>query len=494
MRILNFSLRKSRMGICCSVVGLIVLALFLFQCGNISTSSLLFAQNNNNSNNNNSDNNDNNDDEDNEDDEDLQDDLRRMRWGYRQAVGGFLIDAEQAFRQATQEEISFLSDSIRSKLEAIPVELDQPCESRKISLRRLNDVLIKSAQSEAPLPDSVRYLGGLTGIDYIVAVPEENDIYLVGPAEGWTVDNTGTVVGKESGSPVLLLEDLLTVFRSWNTETPELISCSIDPTQEAVIRMNELQPIADISFMEQANKDAMGLMEIRFSGIPAGSRMAKVLAAADYRMKQLSLGFDQSSLKQFPSYFSMINGKNKAGYGQRFWISPEYQTIYHDSDQLVWGVADAQVNTLTERAYFSQNGQAKSSAKKDVAAEKWAKNMSNRYAELSKVEPIFAEAKNCMNIALIVALIYYQNLSAKAHCSLDALTDPDVLALPNDSVPKNVPSDSLVRKSGSRGYVAVTGGILINPWDTVKDNVQTDVKLDNMKNLFVFAGNHFWSN
>lgn len=448
------------------------------------------AQNNNNNNNNNDNDNNNNNNNNNDDDDDDDSDYDRdyYRWGYRSAIGGVKIDAGQVLRTATQQELRGMNAEILAKMEAIPANLDQPSEARKISLRRLNALLASCEESGATLPDSARYLGGMTAIEYVVAVPEENDIYLVGPAEPWTLSDAGAVVGRESGKPVLHLEDLIVAMRASNSETPELISVSIDPTQEAIARMANVGATVDVSnadALQAANVVAMGQMTVNFTGVPADSRMANVLAGADYRMKRVSLGFEEAAIKNFTSYFATVK-RASAAYGQRFWLEPQYATLYRDADSLVWKVSASSVDVLTEREALSADGSRAASKTVDVAAEKFAKNMTKRYAELAKAEPIFAEAKNCMDVALVAALIYAQNLQGKANCDLAAMTGE--LATPSYGAATAVQSDSLVRKT-SRSVVAVTGGVLINPWETVANDVKVDEKLNGF--TVSFAGSNW---
>ena len=52
---------------------------------------------------------------------------------------------------------------------------------------------------------------------YVLVYPEEHDVVLAGPAEGWRVDSLGNVVGAASGQPVLLLDDLMAALRALGT-------------------------------------------------------------------------------------------------------------------------------------------------------------------------------------------------------------------------------------------------------------------------------------
>ena len=69
--------------------------------------------------------------------------------------------------------------------------------------------------------------------------PEERDIVLVGPAEGWALDPRGYFVGAKSGRPMLLLDDLLVALRA-AIQSPSVLSCSINPTPEGIRRVNGL--------------------------------------------------------------------------------------------------------------------------------------------------------------------------------------------------------------------------------------------------------------
>ena len=339
-------------------------------------------------------------------------------------------------------------------------------------------------KNNVQIPDAVRYLGGLTTIDYVVADPDANDIYLVGAAEPWTVAVDGSIVGAQSGKPVFQLEDLMTAMRALTADNHELISCSIDPTKEGLARIASLPNRAN----PEANVAAMGDMDVTFTGIPSDSRMANVLVAADYRLKRVSLGFDEIAVKNFKSYFSMLRGASHA-YAQRFWLQPKYETLYHDSDSLVWKVSESTVNVLTERERFSVNGDREVVKKVDAVAEKFASNMNRRYAEIAKAEPIFAEARNCMDVALVAALIYRENLQSKAGCELNELTGKTLT--PACPAPTSVATDSLARKAGS-GIVSVTGGVLVNPWEALENNVKVDESLDSF--AVDFAGTNWYAN
>ena len=85
---------------------------------------------------------------------------------------------------------------------------------RKVSLRGLEEAIADCTRNHRPLPGEIKYLAGLQRIRYVFVYPEEKDIVLAGPGEGWKVDAQGNVVGLTTGRPVLQLDDLLTALRS----------------------------------------------------------------------------------------------------------------------------------------------------------------------------------------------------------------------------------------------------------------------------------------
>ena len=161
------------------------------------------------------------------------------------------------------------------------------------------------------MPDAIKYLAGLQHIRYIFVYPEQKDIVLVGPGEGWKVDDHGNVVGVTTGRPVMLLDDLLVALRTAKDAAQGGITCSINPTKEGLARMNQLRFRAgsDPTAVGEAREKALGMQQISLHGVPETSHFARVLVAADYRMKRISMALDPSPLRGLPSYLGMFAGQ-----------------------------------------------------------------------------------------------------------------------------------------------------------------------------------------
>jgi len=232
MKVDKISLRRSFKTLLCALI-----VLGFFTC--FASQGMCQRNNNNNNNNNNTNNRNNTNNNNNNNNNDGNYDNDYYRWGYRSAVGGVAIDADRILRSATQQELAASNAELMAQMEAIPADLDKPSAERKISLGRLNDLLVACRENNEQIPDAARYLGGLTSIDYVVADPSQKDVYLVGQAEPWTLSDSGVVVGAKSGKPVIHLEDLLVALRALSENNKDLISCSIDPSAEAIARLAE---------------------------------------------------------------------------------------------------------------------------------------------------------------------------------------------------------------------------------------------------------------
>ena len=151
-------------------------------------------------------------------------------------------------------------------LEKIPADLNPAVEMRKISLRRLEAALEDCAKNNKPIPDALKYLAGLQHIHYVFVYPEQKDIVLVGPGEGWKVDAKGNVVGVATGRPVMLLDDLLVALRTAQAAAQGGITCSIDPTPEGSRGSSRRSAAAIRRLVARDLESALGMQRISVAG------------------------------------------------------------------------------------------------------------------------------------------------------------------------------------------------------------------------------------
>lgn len=389
-------------------------------------------------------------------------------FGFGQSVGGVSIDAEGLLKNATLDQMNKLRLLRETAMQEIPGDLAKPHELRKVSLRRLGEALAQLKAAGQSPTDEMRYLAGLQRVRYVFVYPETHDIVLAGFAEGWKVDSSGNYVGRSTNRPVLLLDDLLSVLRT-AAHGLEVITCSIDPTQEGLDRLRKqsagLSTIGDPGQTARMIEQLMGPQTIRLRGIADTSHFARVLVAADYRMKRLGMGFDPAPVAGLPSYLQMTRPgpRGMQTSAPRWWLVPAYDPVLTDGESLAWELRGASVKCLTEETLFSETGAQAQPGKANPIAQQWAKNFTERYDELSVKDSIFGQLRNCMDLAIVSALIFKENLVTKAGFGWGVWLD--TAALPTDEYlpPKHTDTQVSYAKKGSNWVITASGGVEIQP-------------------------------
>ncbi len=388
------------------------------------------------------------------------------------AVGGVAVDSNGVIKQITVSERNEYLKRLRQDTEQAAGELSLPVELRKISLRGLEAALRDSIENQqGRLPEALKFLAGLQRIQFILIYPEQNDIVLAGPGEGWKVDDQGNIVGLTTAQPVLQLEDLLIAFRTVEAARREGISVSIDPTAEGrrsfeqfISRQSTFNPRV-VDGIEQA----MGPQVVSYTGIPANTHFARVLAAADYRMKRLAMDLDEAPISELPSFLDLLNQRRRTPNNAmpRWWLACNYQPLVRSEDKLVWELRGPGVKALTEDELVQADGTVRGTGQQDPTAKQWADSMTAKYGELAKKEPIFAELRNVMDMCIVAALIEREDLCGLAGgASFPLLTGKQSgVALENWNPLTTLPTQCSVLKIGRNYVITASGGVQIESWE-----------------------------
>jgi hypothetical protein len=403
-------------------------------------------------------------------------------FGRFSAVGGIAIDADGVVRNQTADELGGLREARADALRAISGDLKQASDMRMISLRRLDALLAEHGDLTDDRPDEARFLAGLQRIQYVFVFPELNDIVLAGPAEGWKVNKQGHVVGITTGRPVLMLDDLLVALRSAEAAASGGLTCSIDPTAEGLNRLQAFAqtlstvPAGGPAALERLMEQALGTQNVTIAGVPADSHFARVMFAADYRMKRLAMAIDPPTVRGLPSYIQTVaGGKGVQDIQQRWWLSTNYDALLRSPDSLAWEIRGQGVKCMTEDELLVAGGGRQRTGQANPAAQRWADMMTANYEELSLKEPIFGDLRNVMDLAVVAALITKENLANRAGVSLPYLVDESKSELTEYlPAPRQVPTIAKAVKKGRNFIFSASGGIEIPSWQVVEQVEESD--------------------
>ncbi|MEX2317373.1 MAG: DUF1598 domain-containing protein [Pirellulales bacterium] len=385
------------------------------------------------------------------------------------AVGGVKVDVDGVISHPDAGDFRQLQVAWQQGLEPVPADLNAAADLRFVSLRSLEAEAARALASGKPLPDAVRYLAGLQRVRYVLVYPEQKDIVLAGPAEGWRVNSLGSVVGKASGRPVLLLDDLLVALRVAESANASGISCSIDPTPEGLARMQQLsQEMARNQNMApqvagRQMEQAVGNQKITVTGVPATSHFARVIVAADFRMKRLAMDFEPSPVDGMPSFLDLISSRRAASNNMmpRWWLAPNYDPIRRDDGGLAWELRGQGVKCMHEEQFLAA-GSVQRTGKTDPTAQKWADTFTAKFEELAHEDSAFGELRNVMDLAVVAALVAKERLLERSGLEIPRL-QRDV-PVEEYIAPRAVPSQASFVRAGRTSFISVSGGVQIFPW------------------------------
>ena len=399
-------------------------------------------------------------------------------------VGGVSVDAEGVARDVLATDAARSAELLRQKIQGAGQELKQATNTRHLSLKMLTAALLEAHQNHAPLSEEIAFMGGLTRIEYNLLYPEQNDIVLVGPAEGWKVAQDGTVVGIESELPVINAEDFVMAFAKLNTASPQVISCSIEPTKEGSERLqsvlNKVKIVKGQSpqMFEPAMREAFGPQQVIIQGVEPNSNIARVIFAADYQMKRIGMKLKQSPVNGLPSYVDMLRHANSPSNQSRWWMACNYAPVEKSEDALAWRIQGPGIKVLTEEEVVQSDGTRLGTGEKQPLAAKWADQFTAKIEELSAAEPAIGQLRNIMDLCVVAAIIRTHGLEQLAQCDLSPLNSL-VIEQPQQAAPAPStvdPQCSFVR-AGNSWIVTTSGGVLVDPWSTVQQpTITQDLK------------------
>lgn len=397
--------------------------------------------------------------------------------GFRsQAVGGVHVDAAGIVRSATVAERQERLAMLRREVQKVDGDLAQKTDLRMISLRRLQDAMAAVlAQPGGELEDEFRYLAGLQRIQYVFVYPEENDIVIGGPAESWTVREDATVVGADSGMPVVMLDDLITALRSVDAARRGGITCSIEPTAEGYQRLNallrrvRLRPGSNPQAMEPAIREAFGPQQIKLNGVPEESHFARILVAADYQMKRIAMNLDPSGVDHLPGYLGMARNSIRADNANpRWWMACNYDAVERTADRLAWHISGQGVKTMTETEVVSGAGEVSGTGQADPLAQKWADLMTENFDALAARQSVFGQLRNAMDTAVVATLIVQEDLESASGCDLSVLMGrEDVVHTVSYDAPRAVEAQASFIRGGNGWVVSASGGVDVNAFSVI---------------------------
>jgi hypothetical protein len=348
----------------------------------------------------------------------------------------------------------------------------RPSKMRKVSLTRLEAAAAERLATGQGLPDEMRYLAGLTRIQHVFLYPETGDLVIAGPAEGFAPNIAGRVVGMNTGRAVLELQDLVVAMRAFppgERGTAALV-CSIDPSPEGLQRMQQfLIGIAgrvtpgDAGRIAAGLKENLGLQSVRIEGISARTHFAQVMVEADYRMKLIGIGLEEPPVR-IPSYVSRANPQDVSRNAlQRWYFTPNYECLRVSEDELAVALEGNGVQLVGEHQLVEAAGNRVASGRVDPASQAFTKAFTQKYAELAAKEPVYAQLRNLIDMAIAAAFIQQHDYYGRIGWEMPLFGSEERFPVETYPEPKQVESAVNVVWKGNTLMTPIGGGVQIEP-------------------------------
>lgn len=284
---------------------------------------------------------------------------------------------------------------------------------RLISLPRLERAVQQRELLGLAPTDSMRYLGGLTRIQYVLVYPETGDLVIAGPAESWEFDASGRPVGTESGKPILWLDDLVSCWRALQ-QGDGIFGCSIDPRAEnlAATQTYLAGSRATGKKWREGLREALGRQSITIHGIDPTSHAAHILVKADYHMKRVGMGLEPGVLGVQDVLTLMAGASDPTTPSTliRWWFTLDYEAVETSKDQLAFELSGPGVKVMSENEFLDAEGKRRATGTSDQPTREFAANFTRHYPELSEKYPVYADLRNVFDLAMVCGLIHAEGL------------------------------------------------------------------------------------
>ena len=411
----------------------------------------------------------------------------------QRSVGGVAIDVDGVVSAPSVEDQRELAQVRETALAEVPADFSAFTELRGVSLKQLEATIARCRAENRPIPEEVQFLAGLQRVEYVLVYPDQNDVVLAGPAEGWRMDALGNVVGVTTGRSVVLLDDLIVALRSSESSRLEAISCSIDPTPQGMQRLqavvSRIRTMGDPQTTVGRLEEALGPQVVSVTGVPSSSHFARVMVAADFRMKRLAMNFQPAPVDNLPSFLHLVSGSSKSSMTPRWWLAANYEPLARDVAGLTWQLRGQGVQCLTEEDHFNAAGQRVSSRKASRAAQRWAEMLTERYSELADHDSAFGQLRNVMDLAVVAALIDKEQLLVTAGLDLPQLLGE--LQMVEYPTPRQVATKaSFIKRRGSY-TISASGGVQILPWQ-IADRTEEVNTVEAVREEFSAISDRWW--
>jgi hypothetical protein len=178
-------------------------------------------------------------------------------------------------------------------------------------------------------------------------------------------------------------------------------------------------------------------------------------------MKLIAIGFENPNVPGLKSHFALVQpGTNSL---KRWWFMPLYDSFKTSGDGLAFEFSGQRCQLMSQEEQSDAFGKRSDAPFTRLSTQQFAKGFTEKFPELTKKMPVFAELQNLFDLSVLVALMKREQLSQKANWQPTLLLDDAKVPVLRGPVPKH--TKTLLNVKMGNGGVAIgllSGGVIID--------------------------------
>ena len=427
--------------------------------------------------------------------------------GGGQGGGAGVVINPQGVLKVQHFDIRLTQKRIQEARQVLDPNVARQSELRKVSLTRLEAEIAKRLEAGEGVSDDMRYLAGLTSIDYVFFYPESGDIVVAGPAEGYAVDPSGRPVGVTSGRAVLELQDLIVALRSFGPagKKANTVGVSIDPTQEGLQRMQQYMIKAAPALNPRNTKQfvaglqqSLGKQVVSVSGISPKTHFAQVLVEADYRMKLIGIGLEKPPVDIRTYIGAAVPSSVNRNAMARWYFTPNYECVRVSEDNLAMQLVGDGVKLVGADELVQADGTRVGNGVVDRASKTFQQSFTAKYPQLASQVPVYVQMRNLIDMLIVAAYIQDKDYYTQASWDLGLLGNEKILSVEVYPEPKTVDTAVNAVWKGNSLMTPIGGGVEIQPLtalssqNLLKDEDNVVRKIHERTSVTGLQANQWW--
>ena len=189
---------------------------------------------------------------------------------------------------------------------------------------------------------------------------------------------------------------------------------SIDPTAEGRQKFEEFmkaQRTFNPAVLPVAAR-ALGPQQVTLTGVPTDSHFARILFAADYRMKRLAMNLEKAPIRRTARLPGHAQVQGTAARHRHAALVDGLQLRTAGAERRPAGLGDPRPRrkALTEDEVVAVDGTVQGTGQADPIAKQWADLLTEHYTALAAKDPTLAQLRNLMDLCVVAAVIKREDL------------------------------------------------------------------------------------